>query len=220
MKTYFLAIATLLFVVSCNTATKNKVEGTDAQAAAEGTGVQLIVDAQASSIHWTGSKVGGSHHGTIGIKRGELAVNGQDVASGSFAIDMNAIVDEDLTDKKMNEMLVGHLKSEDFFDVAKYPESSFTITKVEAATNANDSVSHLVSGNLKLKDVEKNITFGAKVSKDGDVYKAVTVPFTIDRTQWNVKYGSKSLFADLKENIVNDNIELQITIVAKAAKAE
>lgn len=69
-----------------------------------------------------------------------------------------------------------------------------------------------------MKDVDKNITFGAKITKEGDVYKAVTVPFTIDRTQWNVKYGSKSLFAELKDNIVNDNIELQITIVAKATK--
>ncbi|MBK5721946.1 YceI family protein [Dysgonomonas sp. Marseille-P4677] len=220
MKTYFLAIVALLFVASCNTKTKNKVEGTDAQEAAAGTGEQLVVDTQASSIHWIGSKVGGSHHGTIGIKSGELAVNGQDVASGSFVVDMNAIVNEDLTDKKMNEMLVGHLKSEDFFDVAKYPESAFIITKIEAAANASDSVTHLVSGNLKLKDVEKNITFGAKVTKEGDMYKAVTVPFTIDRTQWNVKYGSKTLFADLKENIVNDNIELQITIVAKAAQVK
>jgi hypothetical protein len=66
--------------------------------------------------------------------------------------------------------------------------------------------------------VEKNISFGAKVTKEGELYKAVTVPFTIDRTQWNVKYGSKTLFANLKENIVNDNIELQITVVAKAAQ--
>ena len=130
---------------------------------------------------------------------------------------MNAIKDEDLTDAKMNDMLVNHLKSADFFDVATYPESSFAITKVEAVAG-NDSITHTISGNLKMKDVDKNITFGAKITKEGDVYKAVTVPFTIDRTQWNVKYGSKSLFAELKDNIVNDNIELQITIVAKATK--
>lgn len=218
MKTYLLAIASLIFVASCNNAAKNKVEGTDAQAAASGTGLELTVDPSASSIHWVGSKVGGSHHGTIGIKSGSLAINGEEVASGSFVIDMNAIIDEDLTEAKMNEMLVNHLKSEDFFDVAKYPESTFTITKVEALVTPNDSVNYTVSGNLKLKDVEKNISFGAKVTKEGELYKAVTVPFTIDRTQWNVKYGSKTLFANLKENIVNDNIELQITVVAKAAQ--
>ncbi|MFV0417123.1 MAG: YceI family protein [Dysgonomonas sp.] len=218
MKKYLFALSVLLFAVSCNTSVKNKVEGTDAQAAASGTGVELTVDTAASSIHWKGSKIGGSHHGTIALKSGSLAVNGEEVVSGSFTIDMNAIVDEDLTQKDMNEMLVNHLKSEDFFDVAKYPQSTFTITKIEAAPNVTDSVSHSVSGNLKLKDVEKNITFGAKITKEGNKYTAVTVPFTIDRTQWNVKYGSKTLFADLKENIVNDNIELQITVVAKAAE--
>ncbi|SHE51674.1 YceI family protein [Dysgonomonas macrotermitis] len=217
MKTYLFALTVLVFAASCGNNPKNKVEGSDAQSVASGEGVNLVVDTQASSINWVGSKPGGDHHGTIAIKEGALAINGESVASGSFIIDMNAIADKDLTDAKMNEMLVNHLKSADFFDVATYPESSFAITKVEAVTG-NDSITHNVSGNLKLKDVDKNITFGAKITKEGDVYKAVTVPFTIDRTQWNVKFGSKSLFAELKDNIVNDNIELQITIVAKAAQ--
>jgi len=220
MKTYLLAIAVVLFAVSCNTTTKNKVEGTDAQSAATGTGEQLVVDTTASTIKWKGSKVGGDHVGTIALKSGQLAVNGEEVASGSFVIDMNNIVDEDLPTQILKDKLTGHLKSGDFFDVAAYPESTFTITKVAKAAHPTDSVNYEVSGNLKLKDVEKNITFGAKITKEGDVYKAVTVPFSIDRTQWNVKYGSKTLFADLKENIVNDNIELQITIVAKAAQQQ
>ena len=219
MKIYLAAIAALIFTASCGgNAAKNKVEGTDAQAAAMGSGQELVVDTTASAIKWKGSKVGGSHNGTIALKSGNLSINGESLASGSFVIDMNRIVDEDLTQKNMNEMLVNHLKSEDFFDVAKYPESTFTITKIEAAANATDSVTHMVSGNLKLKDVEKNITFGAKITKEGDLYKAVTIPFTIDRTQWNVTYGSKTLFANLKDNIVDDNIELQITIVAKDKK--
>lgn len=217
MKTYLLALSVLLFAVSCGNNPKNKIEGTDSQAVAVGAGENLTVDTQASSIKWVGSKPGGDHHGTIGIKEGNLTINGESVASGAFIIDMNSIKNEDLTDGKMNDMLVNHLKSADFFDVATYPESSFAITKVEAVS-ANDSISHMISGNLRMKDVEKNITFGAKITKEGDTYKAVTVPFTIDRTQWNVKYGSKSLFAELKDNIVNDNIELQITIVAKATK--
>lgn len=217
MKSYLLVLTVLLFAASCSNNPKNKIEGTDSQTIANGSGEQLVVDTQASSIHWVGTKPGGSHHGTIGIKDGSLAINGTELVSGSFTIDMNAIVDEDLTDQKMNEMLVTHLKSADFFDVEKYPTSSFAITKVEAVSG-NDSITHRISGNLKMKDVEKNITFDAKVTKEGDEYKAVTVPFTIDRTQWNVQYGSKSIFADLKDKFIDDNIELQITIIAKAAK--
>lgn len=217
MKSYLLVLSIVLFAASCSNSPKNKIEGTDSQAIANGSGEQLVVDTQASSIHWVGTKPGGSHHGTIGIKEGSLAINGTEVASGSFIIDMNAIVDQDLTDQKMNEMLVNHLKSADFFDVEKYPTSSFAITKVEAVAG-NDSITHRISGNLKMKDVDKNITFDAKITKEGDAYKAVTVPFTIDRTQWNVQYGSKSIFADLKDKFIDDNIELQITIIAKAAK--
>lgn len=217
MKSYLLVLSIVLFATSCSNSPKNKIEGTDSQAIADGSGEQLVVDTQASSIHWVGTKPGGSHHGTIGIKEGSLAINGTDVASGSFIIDMNAIVDEDLTDQKMNEMLVTHLKSADFFDVEKYPTSSFAITKVEAVAG-NDSITHRISGNLKMKDVDKNITFDAKITKEGDAYKAVTIPFTINRTQWNVQYGSKSIFADLKDKFIDDNIELQITIIAKAAK--
>lgn len=217
MKSYLLVLSIVLFAASCSNNPKNKIEGTDSQAIADGSGEQLVVDTQASSIHWVGTKPGGSHHGTIGIKEGSLAINGTDVASGSFIIDMNAIVDEDLTDQKMNEMLVTHLKSADFFDVEKYPTSSFAITKVEAVAG-NDSITHRISGNLKMKDVDKNITFDAKITKEGDAYKAVTIPFTINRTQWNVQYGSKSIFADLKDKFIDDNIELQITIIAKAAK--
>lgn len=217
MKSYLLVLSVLLFAASCSNSPKNKIEGTDSQAIASGSGQELVVDTQASSIHWIGTKPGGSHHGTIGIKEGNLAINGTELVSGSFTIDMNAIVDEDLTDQKMNEMLVTHLKSADFFDVEKYATSNFAITKVEAVTG-NDSITHRISGNLKMKDVEKNITFDAKITKEGDDYKAVTVPFTIDRTQWNVQYGSKSIFADLKDKFIDDNIELQITIIAKAAK--
>lgn len=216
MKLYLLVATIILsFAASCNTNPKNKVDATDAQEAASGKGEELLVDTQASSIHWKGSKVGGSHHGTIALKGGELVINGEEVASGSFVIDMNTIVDEDLTQKDLNEMLVNHLKSKEFFDVVEYPESIFTITKVVPAANPTDSVNYMVSGNLKMKDVEKNITFGAKITKENNVYRAVTIPFSIDRTQWNVTYGSKTLIADLKDNIVNDNIELQINIIAK-----
>lgn len=218
MKKYLFTLAVLMIATaSCsNKNANNKIEGTDSQEAATGAGENLNVDLSASTINWVGFKPGSSHHGVISLKDGSLAINGTEVASGSFTIDMNSIVDQDLTEEKMNKMLVDHLKSDDFFAVEKYPESKFTITKVEAVTN--DTITHLVSGNLKMRDQEKNITFGAKITKEGGTYNAVSVPFTIDRTQWNVKYGSKSIFAELKDNVIDDNIELQINIVARAAK--
>lgn len=217
MKTYLLILSVLLFATSCGGEVKNKVEGKDAQKVASGQGETLTIDTKASAIHWKGSKPAGagSHEGTINLKEGTLTINGTTLVSGSFIIDMGSIVDTDLTDSKMNEMLVNHLKSPDFFDVEKYPMAYFTITSVKEV-QGNDLVTHTISGNLKMKDVEKNITFDAKITKEGDVYKAVTLPFAIDRTQWNVQFGSKTIFADLKDKIINDEIELpQMVIVAK-----
>lgn len=215
MKTYILALSLLFVAVSCSNVAKNKIAATNSQEVINEGGKNLEVDLSQSSISWKGMKPGGSHVGKIYLKSGSLAVNDTTVTSGSFVINMDSIVDEDLTDAKMNKMLTDHLKSADFFDVTTYPEAVFTITKVQSVP-ANDSITHTISGNLKMKDVEKNISFGAKITKEGNVYKAETVSFSIDRTQWNVKYGSKTLFADLKDKFINDEIELKITIVAKS----
>lgn len=225
MKKLILAAVILYGAVSCTNAPANKVVVTEAQAAAIGIGQNLKVDTQASSIYWKGTKVGGMHDGTIGIKEGSLTLTADhQVTSGSFTIDMNDMVNFDLKDDpKLQPMLLGHLKSADFFEVETYPTSTFTITKVSEAVTG-DTVTHYISGNLKMKDVEKNITFGANISanvvKLGDayqtVYKAETVLFAIDRTEWNVKFGSKKIFPDLTEMLVDDNIQLKITIVAKA----
>lgn len=214
MKTYFVAALALIFAASCTNTAKNKIDATDSQAVAQGEGQKLAIDTVQSQIHWIGTKPGGQHDGTVAFKSGELSISGTTLTAGSFVLDMNNIVNADLPEQASKDQLVGHLKSEDFFDVAKFPEATFNISKVEEL--ATDSVTHRISGNLKLKDTEKNITFDAKITKEGDVYKAVSVPFTIDRTQWGVSYGSKNIFKDLKDKFIDDNIQLQITIVAKA----
>ena len=216
MKAYYLLAAVALFIAtSCSSKSGNKVDASDAKEATANVGSQkLIVDTLASTVAWKGYKPGGSHHGTLGIKQGELSVENGELVSGTFTLDMNKILCEDLTDAKMNEQLVGHLKSADFFDVAKYPEGKFTITTVE---KLNDGVnSHRISGNLELKGVSKNITFDANVTNEGTIYKATTATFTIDRTQWGVNYGSKNIFKDLKDSFINDDMEVTITIVANA----
>lgn len=214
MKKYFLAGLAVVFAVACSNAPKNKIDATDAQNVAQGEGIVLVVDTLQSSIGWTGRKPAGHHVGTLGVKSGELTINGDKLVAGTFVLDMNKIINTDIADATMNGQLVGHLKSADFFDVAKFPEGKFEITSVEELQN--DSISHKISGNLKLKNVEKNISFGANISKEGNSYKAVSVPFTIDRTQWGITYQSKNIFKDLKDSFINDNIEIQLTIVANA----
>lgn len=213
---FLILAATFVFALtSCGNKANNKIEGTDAQAVANGEGVKLAVDSTQSVIEWVGSKVGGKHNGTLAIKNGEITVNDSTIVAGTFTIDMKTVKALD-QGEEMNKKLAGHLMSADFFDVENNPEASFSITAAQPVTN-NDSLNIQISGNLTLKGIEKNITFKAKATKEGDTYKAVSEAFTIDRTQFGIVYKSKSTLNDIKEAFINDEIELKITIVAKAA---
>ncbi len=204
-----------LLAMSCGNRGNNELQTSEAQQAASSQGTKLSVDVNKSHIYWKGFKPAGSHHGMLGIKSGELFIEGDELKAGSFVLDMNHIICEDLTDQSMNEKLVGHLKSPDFFDVAAYPEGKFTITKVEKLSDNPEQMTHRISGNLQLKGIDKNITFDIKASKQDNTYYATTSAFTINRTQWGVNYQSKSIFKNLTDSFINDDIEINIHIVTQ-----
>lgn len=161
------------------------------------------VDVAKSSVKWVGKKVTGEHHGTIGIKEGSLEVSKGKVTGGKVVIDMNSIVNEDLTDAGYNAKLIGHLKSDDFFSVATFPTSELVITKVEGTT---------FSGNLTIKGITNPASFTATSAKDGKstVYKGT---LTIDRSKYNVRYGSKSFFDNLGDKVIYDEFTLDFSLV-------
>lgn len=196
---------------SCN-GSKSKIETTNGEIVAEGDGLQLQVDTINSIIKWKGSKIGGDHTGVILLKGGQVTIKGDTLVAGSFIIDMNTINDLDLTESTGKKQLEDHLKGSDFFDVAQYPESKFEITSAQRVSS--DSSIYRISGNLTLKGVVRNLTFDANISKEANNYKAATVPFVIDRTEWGVNYGSKSVLGKLKDNIIDDDIELEVTVIA------
>jgi polyisoprenoid-binding protein YceI len=176
--------------------------------------VTMNVDIAASKVEWTGAKPTGQHHGTIAISEGSLMLTDGNIVGGKFTIDMKSIVDLDLTSAEDNAKLVGHLKSPDFFDAEKYPTAVFVITSVEALSG-NAEATHKITGNLTMKDATKSVTFPAKVSLEGNTLNASTPDFVIDRTQWNVQYGSKTIFNDLKDKFINDEIGLKISLSAE-----
>ncbi len=213
--------ATLLFitalsvtVLSCKDKAK-EAETTEAEmpAATEATAESYKANLDASSIAWKGFKPTGEHFGTIAIERGTFDVIGGEVVGGSFIIDMKSIEVKDIpAEEEGNAKLAGHLKSPDFFDVDTHPSAGFTITGVEEVDGKT-----MLSGNLSLKDVKNNITFPVSVSQNGNELTLESETFTIDRSKWNVKYGSKSFFDDLGDKFINDDIELKVTV--KATKA-
>ncbi len=166
------------------------------------------VDASKSSVKWLGKKVGGEHSGTIAVKEGNLVVENGKISGGKVVIDMTSIVNTDLTDAGYNAKLVGHLKSDDFFGVESFPTAELVITKDE-----NSGSTHVLSGNLTIKGITNPVSFTAISTKDGmnTVYKGA---LTVDRSKYNVKYGSKSFFDNLGDKVIYDEFTLDFNLVA------
>ena len=207
------AIVTIAFVGCKN----DKTEAGDAvEVAPVEEAVIMTVDASASMVEWVGSKPAGKHNGTIAVTEGEVQLKNGSIVGGKFGIDMNTITVLDLTEADGKLDLEGHLKgltkeSEDhFFNVTKYPNATFEITSV-----TTEGAVSTVNGNLTMKEVTKNVTFPATITVEENQVTIKSESFKIDRTQWGVNYASKSIFDDLKDKFVDDEIELKVTAVAK-----
>jgi len=165
------------------------------------------VDTAKSTVKWLAKKVTGEHTGTIAIKEGNLVAENGKITSGKVVIDMNSIVDVDLTDAAWNAKLIGHLKSDDFFSVANFPTADLAVTKVES-----NGSSLTFFGNLTIKGITNPVSFTATSAKEGKntTYKGV---LTIDRSKFNVRYGSKSFFDNLGDKVINDEFTLDFNLV-------
>lgn len=206
---FFTAIAASF--AACNGNTEKKVETTEKQIAAVVDGTAYTVDST-STITWTGSKPTGKHTGTFKIKDGSLSVKDGLLTGGNFTIDIVSLNNTDLAgDAESKGKLEGHLKSPDFFDVAKYPTAKFEITAVEANTDSTKKdFTHTIKGNLSLKDSTKNVAIPARVTIDGKTI-AATADFSIDRTLWGMNYKGPD---NPQDWIITKAVALKLTINA------
>lgn len=176
----------------------------------------FIVSTKNSIINWTGAKPTGTHTGTIALKDGSFEVTDGKVTGGNFTIDMTSINVTDLEgDEKAS--LEAHLKGtgedaekvDHFFNVNAHPTSNYKIVYLEEANGA-----YFIKGILTMKGISKPVDFPAEIIVSDTEVKLVSDPFKINRTLWGVNYGSKSIFDDLKDKFINDDIELVIKIKA------
>jgi len=213
----FVAITTT--VVSCKDKAK-EVNTSEAEtvAVSEGASQKYAVNVAESNVAWIGSKPTGSHNGTINIETGVFNTKDGQIESGTFLIDMKSIVALDL-EGTMKDNLEAHLKGtvegkeDHFFNVEQFPTGAFEITGAKVMEDGKT----VLSGNLSLKDIKHNISFAVTVTENGDMMTITSDTFSIDRTKWNINYGSKSIFDDLGDKFVNDKIELTLTLKAKKA---
>lgn len=167
----------------------------------------LKVNTENSKVEWLGKKVTGEHFGTIKVNTGSLVLNDGEIVEGSFVVDMKSIVCTDLKDEGYKTKLEGHLKSDDFFGVEKFPESKFEITK---ATKMDDG-NYKVKGNITIKGITEEVELMVSLHKhDGNVH--VSGKMTIDRTKFNVRYGSGSFFDNLGDKTIYDDFELNLDL--------
>ncbi|MFA5011589.1 MAG: YceI family protein [Ignavibacteria bacterium] len=212
--TLIIITASAFIITGCGKSEKDVKVG-EKQTAGETKGKSLVVSTTDSKVNWLGKKVTGQHNGTINILKGEVMVDNGKITGGKIEIDMKTIKNLDLTDAELNAKLVGHLSSADFFEVEKYPTSKLEIVKVEELKDATKpNVNSTVTANLTMKDVTKSITFPAEIKIENGVLTA-KADFDVDRTDWNVKYGSGKFFDNLGDKMINDKFNLNISILAK-----
>lgn len=156
------------------------------------------VKVETSSVTWKGYKVTGSHAGSIALKQGSLDFKDGKLAGGEFVIDMTTIENTDM-EGEYKAKLEGHLKSDDFFGVATYPTAKLVFNTVKS-TGKN---SYEVTGDLTIKDKTNPVTF------DMSIYgNKATANIIIDRTDYEVRYGSASFFDNLQDKAIYDEFDL------------
>ena len=172
------------------------------------------VDAESSSLTWHATKVTGEHMGTVNVANGYFSVTDENLTSANVIVDMQSIKCTDL-EGEWADKLVGHLNSDDFFNVTEHRTSSFTLRNMTALKEANGDATHSVTGDFTIRGITKSVTFEAKVSnKDGKM--SIEGTAELNRAEFDVKYGSGSFFDNLGDNLIHDNFSVGFSLVATA----
>ena len=216
------AVILALTVASCKNNNANAEQAVEqaadqAAAAVEQAATAVMVSGTytvepSSVVEWVGKKPTGQHTGTIGLQSGSLTIDNGKI-TGDFTIDMNSITVTDITEADGKLDLEAHLKgtgkedgADHFFNVKTYPTGTFKLTSFDGAN---------VTGDLTLKGKTKTISFPATLTITDNEVTLESKPFEINRVDFGVNYASKSVFGDLKDKFINDEIELVVKVKAK-----
>jgi len=166
---------------------------------------KFTADREKTKLLWLGEKVTGEHTGTINLQSGWLTWQDNKIVSGEFNIDMASLKDSD-----NNARLEGHLKSDDFFGTEKYPVSKLVVT----GSTPFEKGTAVVKGTLTIKDITHPVEFRATMQKSDEglwFYSNII----LDRSKYNVRYGSGSFFDNLGDKTIYDEFKLRVNLLVK-----
>jgi len=160
------------------------------------------IDVSNSSINWLGKKVTGQHNGTVNFKEGTLIFKGKKLVGGAFTVDMPSLTSTDLQGEWQGK-LNGHLKADDFFGTEKFPTSTLVFKRI--GTKAKDV--YTVTADLTIKGITNPVTFDIAVKGD-----TATTKFNVDRTKYDIKFGSASFFTSIGDKAIADDFQLDVAL--------
>lgn len=169
----------------------------------------LWVDKLSSDVQWIGRKVTGEHNGHIEVAGGFIIHNNGNLKSGEILMNMQSITVDDIENPKWNQKLVDHLKNDDFFNSEKYPTAKFVFSEFKG----KGADTH-VKGNMTIRDktVPMNFIFNTVVDTDSS---HATGSINIDRSLFEVKYGSGTFFEGLGDKMIMDEFTLNFNVIAR-----
>ena len=169
------------------------------------------IQKSSSTVNWTGKKVLGLHTGSISIAKGYIEVADNQLKGGEVQIDMTSIVITDIEDKKTSKEFLDHLLSADFFSVDKFKTAKLAITD----SSKTDNGKFKVDGTLTIKDISHPVSFIATIEVFTDYLHSLG-EIVIDRTLYNIRYGSGKFIANLGDKLIYDDFILQFKLVGQA----
>ena len=189
----------------------------------------IILNRKASSLEWKGGLkvVNNNHNGNLKLNSGNIYLNEGNKISGNIVINMMSMTNIDLPDSK-KEYLIGHLRSQDFFDVERFPKASFKISNSKILEKQSDGKYNMeISGDLTIKSITKPIVFTALIDLKSDIKSAAGI-MKFNRIDFGVQYRSeiklddaKSFWNDLQttkkttmDKVIKDEIEVKFNIVS------
>ena len=175
----------------------------------------IPVDLAESRVEWTGRNLLNKHWGTVALSKGALLFRQGWLTGGELVVDMTSIACTDLADAALNRILIEHLKSPDFLDVARHPEARLSIRDVAPVPGGHPGAPNLqLACDFTLRGITRRLTVIAVAGRTPEGRVAAQAVFSFDRTEWGSAYGSGRFFRSLGRHLVNDLVELQVRLLA------